>query len=443
MQRLRNPTTRSLFFVCAAALASSLASCGIEKNSVTLPPATQGASVAGSDGREFQSEQRWGPKSDNHWEPVVAADPSSKWVYQMTTQQRPDYMLFRASSDRGRTWGAVRHLCHRDIRVPFQYDPQVAVERGGAIDVVCLDGFRPGAAFARSSDRGRRWSPTVRLDGALRYSDKPTLAISPSGKDVYVAFNAFYALYVAVSHDHGASWSPPVEATALRRWYYSLSGTVAPNGAVWFAVDGETGKDETGDGYEGLVTSADRGATWRVIPFAVTHEGAPCTYKHCYPDFYTGQDAVAADRRGNLVFVFDKNERAQGPNRMFVSTSKDGGATWSAPALINAAGNNTSPALVAGPGVGDFRLVWQDDRNGRRAWNTWYARSTDAGTTWSDAVRLSDRGTGDSYKHDDGYDFPFGDYLSLAVDSHGTNHVIWGEGKAVYFPGGTWWTRGR
>ncbi len=428
--------------LCAAALAALTSACVLEKNAGTVPPITGNPSAGRAPAAGFEPEHEWGPPDANHWEPVNAADPSSNWVYQMTTEQRPDYLLFRASSDGGETWRAPRHICRHGIRVPFQYDPQIAVTSAGLIYAVCLDGFRPGVAFTRSRDHGRLWSTTVRLDGSLRYSDKPTLAISPSGKDVYVSFNSFNALYVAMSHDYGESWTAPVKATTAREWYYSYGGAVAPNGSIWFAVDGETGPDETRGGHVALVTSSDGGATWREIPFTGTHEGAPCRVKHCYPDFYTGQDAVAADRRGNLVFVFAKNQRKQGPNALFVSTSKDGGSTWSVPAEINAAGNNTSPAIVAGPDAGDFRLVWQDNRNGHNAWNTWYARSADGGKTWSDALRLSNRGSGAPYKHRAGYDFPFGDYLNLAVDSRGVNHVIWGEGSAVYFPGGTWWTRG-
>ncbi len=189
------------------------------------------------------------------------------------------------------------------------------------------------------------------------------------------------------------------------------------------------------------MTSSDGGMSWREIPFVVSHEGAPCEVRRCYPDFYTAQDAVAADRSGELIFVFAKNDRKQGPNSLYFSRSGDGGSTWSAPALLNARGNNTSPALVAGPAAGDFRLVWQDNRNGPHAWNTWYARSQDGGVTWNAALRLSDRGSGAPYKHGNGYDFPFGDYLGLSVDSSGADHVIWGEGSAVYVPGGTWWTR--
>jgi hypothetical protein len=211
---------------------------------------------------------------------------------------------------------------------------------------------------------------------------------------------------------------------------------------MWFAVDGEAGTNQTGDGHVGLVTSSDGGATWREIPFAITHEGAPCTVKHCYPDFFTGEEAVAADRLGHLVFVFAKNDRTQGPNSLYASRSSDGGATWSQPSLINRAGNNTSPAMMAGPRAGDFRLVWQDNRNGPNAWNTWFARSEDGGATWTSAIRLSNVGNGARYKHRAGYDFPFGDYLGISVDAEGVNHVIWGEGSAVYHPGGTWWSRG-
>jgi BNR repeat-like domain len=219
----------------------------------------------------------------------------------MTTEQRPDRLLFRASHDAGRTWSASRRICRHAVRVPFQYDPQLTVTADGTIDAVCLDGFSPGVVFTQSRNRGRDWSAPVRLDGALRYSDKPTLAVSHSGSDVYVAFNARYALYVAASHDGGVSWLEPVRATTRHRWYYSYGGTVAPDGSVWFAADGETGRNQTGDGHIELVTSSDGGSSWRTVAFAVSHEGAPCQWKNCYPDFFTAQDAVAVDTAGSYV----------------------------------------------------------------------------------------------------------------------------------------------
>lgn len=413
------------------------------------PPSSAAQQLAQSAGRSapatvrggFEPERRWGLLQRNDWEPIVAADPSSSWVYQMTTPQNPNALLFRASANGGATWNAPRHICRRGITLHFQYDPQAVVDAHGTVDVACLDNFLPGVVFSQSHDRGRTWSAPVRLDGRLAYSDKPILLVSPSGKNVYVAFNARFALYVAASHDGGATWRPAVRATARHLWYYPYGGTIAPNGAVWFAVDGEAGKNQTGDGSIGLVGSADGGANWQTVELARTYEGQPCKPKNCYPDFFTGQAAVAAGSDGTFVFVYARNAVAQGPNALYVRRSSDG-VTWSDPFAIATAGSSTSPAIVAGPHPGDFRLVWQDSRNGRKAWNTWYARSTDDGATWSQNVRLSDRGDGAPYKHRNGYDWPFGDYLGLSVDAAGVNHVVWGEGAGVYVPGSTWYTRG-
>ena len=434
---------RAFRFLVAAGIGLTLIACNMKSGSVT-PAGMQRAPALGAVPADrvdsFAPEQRWKTGARDDWEPTVAADPSSSWVYQMTTPQRPNELLFRSSPDSGKTWNPARHICRRVTGLHFQYDPQVAVGRDGTVHIICLDNFDPGVVYARSRDHGRSWSVPIRLDNHRRYSDKPVLLLSPSSRDVYVAFNDFYALYVAVSHDAGATWNRPVLATQRHLWYYPYAGTVAPDGTVWFAVDGETGVNETGDGSIALVHSADGGTTWTVKPMARTHEGAPCRKAHCYPDFFTGEEAVAADATGLLVFVYAQNDVAQGPNALYVRRSRDG-VHWSPPFAISAGSNATSPAIVAGPGAGDFRLAWQDNRNGPNAWNTWFSSSTDGGVTWSRDIRLSNLGSGGAYKHRDGYDFPFGDYFGLSVDSAGTDYVVWGEGSAVYVPGGTWFTR--
>jgi len=135
---------------------------------------------------------------------------------------------------------------------------------------------------------------------------------------------------------------------------------------------------------------------------------------------------------------------ADAPKSLYVRRSRDG-FNWSAPVVVNGAGDSNMPAIASGPSAADFRLVWQDDRNGSNGWNTWYVRTTNGGVTWSRAVRLSNLGSGAPYKTPAGYTFPYGDYLGLAVDSSGTNHVIWGEGNGIYTghdTGGSWFTRG-
>lgn len=395
----------------------------------------------------FDSEQLWGTVNDTNWEPAIAADPSSAWVYQLTSNQQGLHILFRSSSDSGVSWNPAQVVCDKNLKRYWQYDPQIAVASTGAIYISCLNRFSPGVVFTMSTDHGATWTNPVAVDGGISYSDKPLLGISSSGADVYLAFNVGDSLYVASSHDSGKTFAPKVKANSEKLWYYAYSGAVAPDGSVYYAVDGETGAhdnphQQNGPGRLELLRSADGGKTWSTTYFATTQEGQPCKGLNCYPDFYTGQDAIAMDSSGAGVFVYARNEMRHGPNELFVSTSPDG-IHWSPAVLLNSLGNTASPALAAGPAPGDFRLAWQDNRNGPHAWNTWYSRSSDGGCTWSTALRLSDKGSGAGYKTAEGYYFPFGDYFGLTVDSEGRNFIIWGEGIGVYTHGGTWFTRGK
>src|SRR3989441_4847754 len=114
-------------------------------------------------------------------------------------------------------------------------------------------------------------------------------------------------------------------------------------------------------------------------------------------------------------------------------------------------GYTNFPAIASEPTAGEFRLAWQDKRNaacwdcgGLGSWNTWYARTTDGGGTWTASLRLSNLVSGAPYKTPEGYAFPDGDYFGLAVDSAGTNHLILGEadGSSPYCCGGAGGPRG-
>jgi hypothetical protein len=142
-----------------------------------------------------------------------------------------------------------------------------------------------------------------------------------------------------------------------------------------------------------------------------------------------------------MAFAYAFSSVANGPKSLFVSTSSNG-VTWSSPALVNGLGDSNVPQMDRGPVSGDFRLAWQDNRTGR--FNTWYARSSDGGTTWSAQVRLSNAASGAPYKSADGYIFTDGDYFGIAVSSTGIAHVIWGEadGSSLYCCGDVWYTKG-
>jgi hypothetical protein len=398
----------------------------------------------------FDSERIWSGNDD--WEPAIAADPSSTYVYQLTTRYDGDaackgcpfpVIIFRSSSDSGFTWIADKFLA---ITKKKQNDPQIEVANNGVIYAVWLDDYIPGIKFTKSNNRGVTWSTPISFTGKGKkpgWSDKPILAISADGRDVYIAFNASDS-YVVASHNYGQSFSAPVKTSNDTRYWFHTGGGVTGTGIVYFAAT-DYSQDYTGDSHIDVLKSADGGATWLTTRVDTSRELPDCSWADgCYFGFLGPSAALAADITGKLVLAYNAGNTPGAPQRMYVRTSTDG-VNWSSRqevSVTTATVHNAFPALASGASANDFRLIWQDDRNGS-AWNTWYRRSTDGGTTWSAAVRLSDLASGAPYKTSGGYKFPYGDYLEIATDVTGRNFLIWGEGDSYTGPGGTWYTRGQ
>ena len=114
-----------------------------------------------------------------------------------------------------------------------------------------LDQFDPGVQLFTSHDGGDTWSPPITMNGGLSYMDKPILVISPSGRDVYVAFNHKFDNMVVASHDYGRSFLPPQKVNDDHVWWYANSGAYAPNGDVYFALNGETSISGHGHDFDG------------------------------------------------------------------------------------------------------------------------------------------------------------------------------------------------
>src|SRR5215472_4162272 len=284
------------------------------------------------------------------------------------------------------------------------------------------------------------------MNGPLSYMDKPVLVISPTGKDVYVAFNGKLHAYVVASHQFGnpGTFLPPQQVNGEDDlWWYPDGGTIAPDGTVYFSENGESGLpgSPTNGGH---VNGPDVIGVFRCAPSASlscgTHTLAkfgtsaappPCLVFQCYPDYYDATPSVAADAAGHLAVAYTFSTVAGGPKRLYTATSADG-VTWSAPRLVNSRGDSSFPQIAAGPTAGDFRLAWQDNRTGR--FNTWYAASTSGGSSWGQQVRLSNLGPGAPYKTSGGYTFTDGDYFGIAVSSTGVTQAIWGEadGSSLY-----------
>jgi len=397
----------------------------------------------------WDSERLWSRHVD--WEPAVAADSDAPFVYQLTTRYyvpacdgcASPAIVFRRSRDGGVTWERDRYLAAVS---GTQNDPQIEVAGNGVIYACYLQDFEPGVVFQQSSDGGLTWSEPLVVAGMgpPSWSDKPALVVSEDGRDVYVGFNAGDA-YVAASHDGGRSFENPVRTSTSRRAWFHGEGAVAPNGDVYLtAVD--FSQDYTSRAGIHVLRSTDGGRSFVTTLVDTSAEMPACAWASgCYLGFLGPSTALAIDAAGVLVIAYNAGESRGEPQSLWVRGSEDG-VVWSSRRRVSTAPpgvNHAFPSLAVGPGAGDFRLVWQDDRRApTRQWNTWYRRTADGGRTWSEVVRLSDAPS-EQTTEAGGYRFPYGDYLDIAVDGTGTNHVIWGEGESYDGVGGSWFTRGR
>ena len=398
-------------------------------------------------GAGFSSEALW--SSSNDWEPNVAAAPNSSWIYELTTRYGNKFcssgqghcMAFRSSSDGGTTWSADSLVCPCKAA---QNDPVMKVATDGTIYGVHMNGW--AVVFQKSTDHGQTWSAPVDFQAMTGFSftDKPWIAISPSGQNVYIVFNSTNS-YVAVSHDYGATFSAPVQTNSDALYWFAEGGAVAPNGSVYFSESAEqNAKSPKGPIRLAVVSSANSGASWTTTFVDTSQQQPPCTVKSCPSDFFGAQIALGVDPAGTVMVAYAKSTTAAGPMSIYERTSTNGTA-WSAPAALASGGTSVGadfPAVVAGPTGGDFRVGWMDDRNGASAFNVWCTSTTNSGGTWTTPTRLSNATSGAPYITSAGFAFTYGDYFSMAVDPTGKTFVIWGEGPNYTGPGGTWSTSG-
>ena len=135
----------------------------------------------------------------------------------------------------------------------------------GDVVAVWMNGFK--IQFARSTDHGATWTEPTWIHPDVKWGDKPNLAISDDGQDVYVQFNGPTGgdAYSAVSHDGGVTWST-TKITESDRYYFDYGGAVLPNGVVVFAQISfsYTGPHNAAAGVQRIhvFTSHDDGGTW-------------------------------------------------------------------------------------------------------------------------------------------------------------------------------------
>jgi BNR/Asp-box repeat len=390
------------------------------------------------------------PKADD-WEPAVATDPNAPWAYVVTTRYgvpKPckgncptPWMALTRSSDGGATWGKQVPLCA--CKGSGQFDPQIeVVPDTGDVYAAFMNGYN--VVFIRSHDHGKTWSTPVKVYGNVSWNDKPLLADSDNGRDVYISFNGPQGgdPWIAQSHDGGRTWTQ-TRVTKSKLYYYTFGGDVTPNGRVVFsesAVDYSNSIELAGTTKVFAVVSGDRGKTWKRVLVDSFPVGLQSPER---ADYYVGHTALASDGHGNLVISYDAPTVAYGLQRIYTRWSDDGGLTWSARTAQSVKGEMATAPALAARGSGDVRMFYFQTAGGGNLdeWNVFYRASSDGGRTWTGPVKISDASGGAAYKSAKGFQEPYGDYGELGIMSNGKTLAAWGEGPSYIGPGGVWVNR--
>jgi hypothetical protein len=298
--------------------------------------------------------------------------------------------------------------------------------------------------FIRSTDHGKTWSDPVKTYGKVSWNDKPVLATSDDGRDIYVSWNGPQGgdPWIAQSHDRGKTWTQ-TRLKKTTRYYYAFDADVTHDGEVIFAetsVVYASSVGLTGTTKVHAIISSDRGTTWKNVVVDAYPAGLAAVDR---ADYYAGHVALSADDNGDLVIAYDAPTTLYGLQRIYTRRSADGGLTWSSRAAQSVDGEMATAPAIESTGDGDVRMFYFQTAQGGDVdvWNVWYRSSADGGTTWTSPVKISDASGGAAYKEADGFGEPYGDYGEMGITSTGETFAAWGEGPSYWGPGGVWVNR--
>jgi len=399
---------------------------------------------------QFSVQKRVGLTGGDQWEPALSADGAGHiYVLYPHYGQVPDCkdcsaptMLLVVSNDNGKTWQAPRVLLESGSG---QYDAQIVVDPADRRTVYAawLQNRKRVVMLAKSVDSGATWSFSIAVRSEVEL-DKPVLGVR--GERIFLGFNHEEDVWVAASQDGGRTFTSARVNNDARPGWSLLGGTtvdlVGNAYLAWASYSKAGGARGPVNLY--VAKSSDAGKTWSANLLDVSAAAPGCEDSDCGEAYLGAQIALASDAGGTLYALWSSGSRRMGPQRIYFSSSTNGGDSWLPKTSLTSAARGVEhafPAIVAGS-AGDVRVAWMDTRNGPY-WNTYYRSSANGGATWSDEARLSGYVRGYRYVGKKGFRFPFGDYFGIAIDNHDDTHAVWGEGMNYQSPGSIWYAGGR
>jgi hypothetical protein len=328
----------------------------------------------------------------------------------------------------------------------------------------------PGGA--NDEDGPHHILPTLNVDPARRGGPAQDVVYVAAGESQEVrAGESTENLRMVVSRDAGRTWTAPFNVNAPDENAIEQSQPVIGRGGHVYVAYRVRGRGQqpgsfTPEGFVTVAKSTDRGRTWsRVRTARVQGYVRPGPAQPPFPANaqFTASTfpRLAADRRTDDVYVvfgqgpgpaptLPRSTRARKADHfihpdidVYFQRSADGGASWSPPKQVNTSPQvNFEVTQARHPWVnvapnGRVDVVWQDRRHWYRGCvhthvactearlgDTYYAYSTNRGTTFTRNYRISDRST----NNDVGFDYRFGTYWAYApvAVSTGRNRLLIG-----------------
>jgi hypothetical protein len=290
---------------------------------------TAGSSGAGG-ARSFRPIRPYNGDTAHSAFPGVVVLPNNKllicWRVGTTHTSIDGAIRGATSTDLGKTWSSSFLLWNGVSGVDFR-DPQLSLSRSGTrvyITYFKAVSGNPGAGvfFRYSDDEGVTWSSEVRIEVHFRAAssapcvelDNGTLVIPYYGRQV--SGDTFDSCYTSKSINGGTSWQSAVKI---------IDGVAAGDHRQepYITMKGQTGVMTYRHGNVsqiGVSTTADNTANWSggIARFAGTGRPATCWVND-----------------GALACVY----RSVANGDAMIRTTRDNGATWSPPRLVEPAWN--------------------------------------------------------------------------------------------------------
>ena len=279
------------------------------------------------------------------------------------------------SVDSGATWSSPV-----TVSVPGRYSESPELFADGTTVMAVWSGAEVDAfrvQFSSSTDGGLTWtSPTTVSAG--QWDADPEIVVD--GTKIIVAWQNFnlvgpHRIYTTSSSDGGSTWRSPIPVSGDGQNAYSPQLVTAGSTitVAWSRSDGAYYRVQAS-------SSVNGGASWSE-PATLSNPGRHASYPRL----------VASGSRIAVVWSAN-NGTPTGNNWVEGASSSDGGSTWSRPATLSDASNQTSYDVSVATSGTTMMAVWTANDFSYRVMG---AYSADGGVTWSSPIVLSIGGEDD------------------------------------------------